>query len=172
MDGDSNSILSAIILLALLFLAAYFAVCETAFASVSRIRLKTAADRGLTKDAWTFMKWFVSAGAQSDYASDLTAVLGAEYKYNTANVTALEELPWTESEATNLASQFENLSAVKEYPGSYIIGRYVNFSFLDVYNNNSDPVQALLEYVVAINSELTRKRSEFGLATMEVSYSI
>lgn len=136
------------------------------------IMLKTAADRGLTKDAWTFMKWFVSAGAQSDYASDLTAVLGAEYKYNTANVTALEELPWTESEATNLASQFEHLSAVKEYPGSYIIGRYVNFSFLDVYNNNSDPVQALLEYVVAINSELTRKRSEFGLATMEVSYSI
>ena len=44
MDGDS--ILSAIILLALLFLAAYFAVCETAFASVNRIRLKTAADRG------------------------------------------------------------------------------------------------------------------------------
>ena len=46
MDGDSNSILSAIILIVLLFLAAYFAVCETAFASVSRIRLKTAADRG------------------------------------------------------------------------------------------------------------------------------
>ena len=46
MDGDSTGILSAIILLLLLFLAAYFAVCETAFASVSRIRLKTAADRG------------------------------------------------------------------------------------------------------------------------------
>jgi len=46
MDGDGNSILSAIILIVLLFLAAYFAVCETAFASVSRIRLKTAADRG------------------------------------------------------------------------------------------------------------------------------
>ena len=44
MDGDS--ILSAIILLLLLFLAAYFALCETAFASVSRIRLKLEADRG------------------------------------------------------------------------------------------------------------------------------
>ena len=44
MDGDS--ILSAIILLFLLFFAAYFAACETAFASVSRVRLKLEADRG------------------------------------------------------------------------------------------------------------------------------
>ena len=47
MDGDSSSIyLSAIIILLLLFFAAYFAVCETAFASVSRVRLKVKADRG------------------------------------------------------------------------------------------------------------------------------
>ena len=46
MDGDSNSILSAIILLILLSFAAYFALCETAFASVSHIRLKLEADRG------------------------------------------------------------------------------------------------------------------------------
>ena len=47
MDGDSSSIyLSAIIILLFLFFAAYFAVCETAFASVSRIRLKLEADRG------------------------------------------------------------------------------------------------------------------------------
>ena len=44
MDGDS--ILSVIILLLLLFFAAYFAVCETAFASVSRNRLKTVLDHG------------------------------------------------------------------------------------------------------------------------------
>ncbi len=44
MDGDS--IFSAIIILALLFFAAYFAVCETSFASVNRIRLKNAAERG------------------------------------------------------------------------------------------------------------------------------
>lgn len=147
-------------------------VCNDAVSGTSAmIMLKTARDRDLVDEAWTFMKWFVGKDNQSAYASDLTAVLGAEYKYNTANKTALEELPWTESEAANLAAQFEHLAAVKEYPGSYIIDRYVNFSFLDVYNNNSDPTEALLEYYVTINSELTRKRLEFGLATMEVSYS-
>lgn len=38
--------MSALIILILLGFAAYFAVCETSFASVSRIRLKTAADKG------------------------------------------------------------------------------------------------------------------------------
>ena len=44
---DDGSLISAIIILAiLLFFAAYFAVCETSFASVSRIKLRTALDRG------------------------------------------------------------------------------------------------------------------------------
>lgn len=46
MEGDDNSILPVFFLLLLLFLAAYFAICETAFASVNRIRLKTIAEKG------------------------------------------------------------------------------------------------------------------------------
>jgi len=43
---DEGSRLSWIIAILLVFVAAYFAVTETAFASVSRSKLKTAADRG------------------------------------------------------------------------------------------------------------------------------
>jgi CBS domain containing-hemolysin-like protein len=43
---DDGSILSGIIIIAFLFFAAYFAVCETAFASASRIKLKAASERG------------------------------------------------------------------------------------------------------------------------------
>ena len=44
---DDGSLISAIIILALLlFFAAYFALCETAFASASRVKLKTALARG------------------------------------------------------------------------------------------------------------------------------
>ncbi|MBE6543875.1 MAG: extracellular solute-binding protein [Ruminococcaceae bacterium] len=128
-------------------------------------------DDDKTDESWVFMKWFVSETTQSSYASELTAVLGTVSKHPTANIAALKSLPWTTSEMNNLEAQYESLAAVREYPGGYIISRYVNFSFLDVYNNNADPVDALLEYVVDINSELTRKRKEFGLATMEVSYS-
>ena len=46
MDSDSGTLFSVGVILILLFLAAYFAVCETAFASVSRVRLKLSLDRG------------------------------------------------------------------------------------------------------------------------------
>ena len=47
MDGDSrSSMLPWIIAVILLLFAAYFAVAETAFASASRNKIKTAADKG------------------------------------------------------------------------------------------------------------------------------
>lgn len=131
------------------------------------IMLKGARDREVTFNSWKFMVWFTGKSAQSTYASEVTAVLGTESKHNTANKEALKELPWTSSERDNLLSQFDSLVGIPEYPGGYIISRYVNFAFLDVYNNNADPVVAIQEYVVTINSELTRKRKEFHLATME-----
>lgn len=124
-----------------------------------------------TEEAWQFMKWFTSKEAQASYASELTAVLGTVSKHPTANQQALMSLPWTTSEVNNIKEQFKNLSAVREYPGGYIIGRYIEFSFLEVYNENADPVESLLKYVVTINVELTRKREEFGLATMDPAKS-
>lgn len=43
---DEGSITSVLIILFLLFFAAYFAVCETSFASTSRIKYKTGAEHG------------------------------------------------------------------------------------------------------------------------------
>lgn len=45
-SSDPGAVVPALIILILLFFAAYFAVCETAFASVSRVRLKLEAERG------------------------------------------------------------------------------------------------------------------------------
>ncbi|MBQ7364500.1 MAG: extracellular solute-binding protein [Clostridia bacterium] len=124
-----------------------------------------------TKTAWEFMKWYVSAETQTEYASELTALLGTVSKHQTANIEALESLPWTTTEKNNLMAQFENLAAIPEYPGSYIIGRYVNFAFLAVYNENADAADSLQSYIIEINKELTRKRQEFGMAYYEISYS-
>ena len=120
-----------------------------------------------TKDAWEFMKWFVGEQCQTDYANELTALLGTESKHNTANKNALKALPWTTSELASLEAQFENLAAIPEYPGSYIIARYVNFAFLAAYNDDANPVEELLSYIDSINAELTRKREEFELPTLE-----
>jgi len=80
-------------------------------------------------------------------------------------------MPWTSREYSNLMLQFENTVGVPEYPGSYIIDRYVSFAFLDVYNDGADAVESLLDIVTDINKEITRKRKEFHYDYLEFDYS-
>ena len=117
--------------------------------------------------AWEFMKWHVGAQCQSDYSNEMVAIIGPSAKHATANMEALASLPWTSAEYEQLNYQFQNLAAIPNYPGSYIIDRYTNFAFLAALNNGADPVEELQGYITTINKEITRKREEFGLETLD-----
>ena len=117
--------------------------------------------------AWNFMKWWCSADIQANYGQEYYALLGASGQYATANLNALFSMSWTAEERAELQGQFNWLKATPERPGGYIITRYVEFAFLRAYNKHEDPVEAMLSYIDTINAELSRKRSEFGLVTLE-----
>ncbi len=119
------------------------------------------------KAAWEFMKWWVSTETQSSYGQEYYALLGASGQYATANKESLFAMSWTADERKALMEQFDYLRATPEVPGGYIVTRYVEFAFLAAYNDDADPVESMLEYIDAINSELSRKRGEFGLKTFE-----
>jgi len=125
-----------------------------------------------TENAWKFMDWWVDRDFQVDYSNELVAIMGPAAKNATANREALEELPWSSSEYENLALQMNNLRAEHAYPGSYIIDRYTGFAFLDAYNKMLDPVDSLLNYINAINKEITRKRTEFDYETLEIGQTL
>lgn len=118
-------------------------------------------------NCWAFTKWWTGSEAQSEYARQYEALIGMAAKINTANTQALKNMPWTAEESTALEAQFENLKGTPEFPGGYIISRYIDFAFLNCYNNNADPTESLLDQIQYINAELTRKRKEFGLITYE-----
>ena len=122
--------------------------------------------------AWNFIKWFTGADCQQEYSNEMVAIIGPAAKYNTANREALEELPWTTAELKQIQAQFENLASVPNYPGSYILGRYTQFAFLSAYNDNANPSESLMSYITTINKEITRKRKEFGLETLEVDETL
>ena len=122
--------------------------------------------------AWEFMKWHAGADCQIEYAEEMVALLGPSAKHPTANLDALESLPWTRAEYEQLEKQFNNLAAVPNYPGAYIVGRYTGFAFLAAYNDNVDPVTELQSYIKTINEEITRKRQEFGLETLELGETL
>ena len=135
--------------------------------TVSAIIMIHDCEEHLRDNAWEFMKWHAGAECQVDYSNEMVAILGPSAKHSTANLKALESLPWTHDEYVQLEAQFNALAAVPNYPGAYIIGRYTQFAFLAAYNDNANPVTELLKYINTINKEITRKRDEFNLETLD-----
>jgi hypothetical protein len=102
----------------------------------------------------------------------MVALIGPSAKHSTANLEALQDMPWTTEELKQLQAQFNNLASIPNYPGSYIIGRYTHFAFLSAYNDHEDPTEELLSYITTINKEITRKREEFDLETLELDQTL
>ncbi len=117
--------------------------------------------------AWKFMKWWVSEDPQTTYGNELVTLLGPSGQYATANLNSLMKQPWSDEVLAALREQFDNLAVTPEMPGGYIITRYVNFAFLAAYNDDANPVEEMLSYIDTINAELSRKREEFDLPTLE-----
>ena len=118
--------------------------------------------------AWEFMKWQTSAEVESTYGNRMVALIGPSAKYAAANLGAIQLLSWTTKEKNAIEEQIRHLSAIVNFPGSYIIARYTKFAFLDVVNKSADPIDSILNYVPTINAELTRKREEFNMKTLGV----
>ena len=113
--------------------------------------------------SWQFLQWQTGWEAQANYGNRMVALIGPSAKYETANLKAINNLSWTASEKRAIMNQMDHLSSIVNYPGSYIINRYTQFAFLDAVNEAADPIDALSSYIDAINSEIARKREEFGL---------
>ena len=114
------------------------------------------------KAAWEFMKWWTSAEIQSGFTVQMQAMLNSAMQA-VANKEALSMLPWTVSDYRNINEQWKMVEGTPEVPGGYYTTRIVNFAFNEVYNTKKDPGDTLQSYMNQLNSELTRKRKEFGL---------
>lgn len=116
-------------------------------------------------NSWEFMKWYTSEDVQFYYGSQLEGVMGVGARYNTANIEAFERLPWTVKERNALLSQFASLEGYPEVPGGYLTSRNIGFAMNTTYNTQADARKTLLSYIDQINTEISLKRAEFGLAT-------
>lgn len=134
-------------------------------AGVSAIMMMS--DATQPEKAWKFMKWWVSEETQSRFGNEQVAIMGTAAKYNTANMKALESQPWTAQELRNLRQQSQSLMGTPMSPGNYIVSRYTNFAFYDVYDDGMTASEAMLQYEDDINNELTRKRAEYNFKTAE-----
>lgn len=119
-----------------------------------------------TEDAeacWEFMKWWTSADVQYEFGQELENLMGTAARYNTANIEALERLPWGSAERRVLLKQTQQLHGIPEVPGSYYTSRCLDFAVRAVFNNGMDARESLKKYARQITTEITTKRKEFGL---------
>lgn len=113
--------------------------------------------------AWSFIKWWTSAETQGDYGNQIESLLGQAARYPTANVEALEMLPWSDAELSQLTEQWQYVKAIPQVPGSYFTPRHIYNAFRRVLTYGDDPRQTLTDYASYINEEIETKRKEFGL---------
>jgi ABC-type glycerol-3-phosphate transport system substrate-binding protein len=113
--------------------------------------------------SWEFMKWWTSRETQVRFGREMEGILGAAARYPTANVEALEQLPWPIEDLLVLQSQWDNTFGIPEVPGGYFTGRHIDNALRKVINTGANPRDTLYEYTIIINNEIRTKRREFNL---------
>ncbi|SEO18149.1 ABC-type glycerol-3-phosphate transport system, substrate-binding protein [Amphibacillus marinus] len=115
------------------------------------------------QDAWEFLKWWTDKDVQVRFGREMEGLMGAAARYPTANVEALQELPWPVKDYQRLEEQWQWVHGVPEVPGGYFTGRHLDNAFREVVNNGTNPRESLTDYIIYINDEIRVKRTEFEL---------
>ena len=115
------------------------------------------------KNAWEFMKWWVSADAQVRFGREMESILGASARYQTANQDALKQLAWSGKQLKVLQEQMSHTRGFPEIAGGYSTTRHLTNAVRKVINTKEDQRETLLNYARTINEEIRIKRREFNL---------
>jgi ABC-type glycerol-3-phosphate transport system substrate-binding protein len=113
--------------------------------------------------SWEFMKWWASVDTQARFGREIEALLGSSARYATANIDAFSQLAWNADDIETLTSQWQQTVGIREVPGGYYTGRHITNAIRKVINEKTDARETIQDYVITINEELTKKRTEFGL---------
>jgi len=114
--------------------------------------------------AWEFLKWFTSAEVQTEFGTQIEGLLGQLGRYTPANTQALQQLSWSKKEQETLLAAHSELQEIPIIPASYAVTRNIVNAFRETVNEHENPRDTLLWYNRDINTEITRKRENLGLA--------
>jgi len=113
------------------------------------------------KNAWEFLKWWTSTDTQVNFGIEMEKIMGASARQSSANLEVVRGFPWSSKEFEVISSQWNKLKAIPQIPGSYYVGRSLDFAFNSVYSSDQEPSSALIKNVDELNEEIERKTKEF-----------
>lgn len=116
-------------------------------------------------EAWEFIKWFTSDSVMTSYGRTIEGQMGQMGRFDTANVNALAQLPWSSAEYDKISSQMSQTREIPIIPASYATTRHVKNAFRAVVNDAWNPRYALSSYNRDINAEIKRKNDDLALTS-------
>ena len=125
--------------------------------------LKKAESKKLKNEAVEFLKWWTSDSVQARYGNEIESMMGITARYSPSSLAAVKNLKWTKEELAILEESRSSIYNVPEVPGNYLIARSITSAFRDTVAGKNEPWRSLMIYNNEINSEIQRKREEFGL---------
>ncbi|WP_049945791.1 extracellular solute-binding protein [Butyrivibrio sp. LC3010] len=117
----------------------------------------------LRNNAWEFMKWWAEPDTQVRFGREIEALLGSSARYATANRDAFRNLSWSTNDIEVLDAQWDQTVGIREVPGGYFTGRHIANAIRKVINDKIDSREAIIDYSIFIDEEITKKRKEFGM---------
>ncbi|MBH5317426.1 extracellular solute-binding protein [Paenibacillus sp. GSMTC-2017] len=114
------------------------------------------------EEAWTFLRWWLSAETQEQYGSDIEAINGVAFRWNTSNVEAFNQLPWKREDAEVILKQWKWYKDIPNVPGGYFLEREMNNAWIRSVVRTDNYMSSLEQTVRDVNRELLRKQQEFG----------
>lgn len=114
-------------------------------------------------EAWEFLKWWSSTPVQLQFAREVEALMGAEARWNTANLEAFKALDWKEADLRVFEEQWKWARETPVVLGGYFTSRHINNAWTSVVMGGEKPRDALENAVKEINRELRMKQEEYGI---------
>lgn len=113
--------------------------------------------------SWEFLKWWSDTNTQVRFAREVEALMGAEARWNTANVEAFTSLAWPEQDLRVLQEQWKWAKETPIVLGGYFTSRHITNAWTTAVISGGDPRDALENAVKEINRELRMKQEEYGI---------
>ncbi len=115
------------------------------------------------ENAWNFVKWWTSKDSQQRFGGELEALIGVEARWNTANLEALQALPWPRRDIASILEQWRWFREPPVVLGGYFTGRHILNAWNRVVLQGVNPRESLEDAIFDINKELAKKQEEFGV---------
>ncbi|MDE7266749.1 MAG: extracellular solute-binding protein [Lachnospiraceae bacterium] len=114
------------------------------------------------EEAWEFLKWWLSADIQTEFSNRLETTYGDAYRWNTANLTAFENLPYPDEHKAIILEELSYQTETARHPAGYMVEREVSNIWNNVVVNGKGLTESTDRAVIASEREIQRKLKEFG----------